>query len=322
MPGDYKKLWETINDGRVWQGEFHNRKKGGELYWESASIGPVRDEEGVITHFVAVKEDITRRKLAEIELLAAKERAETANIAKSRFLATVSHELRTPLNAILGFSEVIKEGRVEEGSVERHMEYARHIHSNGARLLGLINDLLDMAKIEAGKFELHDSYCDVEDIVFGATEMLRSRAEAGGLVLETKIAPHLPLLRGDDRAARHILINLLSNALKFTPEGGTVTVAVTVAVALDSEGLLALSVADTGIGIAAADMSTVMEPFGQVDSALSRRHDGTGLGLPLSRHLTEMHGGRLDIVSVVGVGTTVTVRFPLNRVIAGIPEDI
>ena len=285
--------------------------KNGELHWESASIAPVRDEEGAVTHFVAVKEDITRRKLAEIELMAAKERAEAANIAKSRFLATVSHELRTPLNAILGFSEVIKEGGTEPAMVERYADYARHIHTNGTHLLDLINDLLDLAKIEAGKFELHETFFDIEEVVAEAMEMLRSRAEAGRLLVSVDIAPNLPLLRGDDRAARHILINLLSNAVKFTPEGGTVTVTA----GLDDHGLPAIAVADTGIGIAPEDIPKVLEPFGQVDTALSRRHDGTGLGLPLCRHLIELHGGHLDIASSVGVGTTVTVRFPRDRIV-------
>ena len=308
---EYRKLWEEISCGRVWRGEFHNRRKNGELHWEWASIAPVRDEEGGVTHFVAVKEDITRRKLAEIELLAAKERAEAANLAKSRFLATVSHELRTPLNAILGFSQVIKESEGGDRSLERHHEYAGHIHANGTHLLGLINDLLDLAKIEAGKFELHETFFDLEELVHEAGELVRSRAEAARLLFEVQIAPGLPLLRGDDRAVRHILLNLLSNAIKFTPEGGTVTVTV----AVDAHGLMAASVGDTGIGIAAEDIPKVVEPFGQVDTALSRRHDGTGLGLPLCRHLIELHGGHLDIASTVGYGTTVTIRFPRDRIV-------
>ncbi|MEI7610630.1 MAG: PAS domain S-box protein, partial [Rhodospirillaceae bacterium] len=317
-PGEYRKLWEAISCGRVWQGEFHNRMKNGELHWESASIAPVRDEEGAVTHFVAVKEDITQRKLAEIELMAAKERAEAANIAKSRFLATVSHELRTPLNAILGFSEVIKEGGTDDPAmVERYADYARHIHTNGTHLLGLINDLLDLAKIEAGKFELHETIFDIEEVTAEAIEMLRSRAEAGRLLVTVDIAPNLPLLRGDDRAARHILINLLSNAVKFTPEDGTVTVSA----GLDDHGLPVIAVADTGIGIAPEDISKVLEPFGQVDTALSRHHDGTGLGLPLCRHLIELHGGHLDITSSVGVGTTVTVRFPRDRIVTTLAVD-
>ena len=316
-PGEYRKLWEAISCGKVWQGEFHNRMKNGDLHWESASIAPVRDEEGVITHFVAVKEDITRRKLAEIELVAAKERAEAASLAKSRFLATVSHELRTPLNAILGFSEVIGECGGDPAALERHADYARHIHSNGTHLLGLINDLLDLAKIEAGKFELHETFFDIEDIALEAIEVVRSRAEAGCLLVRAEILPNLPLVRGDDRAARHILINLLSNAVKFTPAGGTVTVAA----AIDGHGLFALSVADTGIGIAPEDIPKVLEPFGQVDTALSRRHDGTGLGLPLCRHLIEAHGGHLDIVSTVGGGTTVTIRFPGDRIVTSTPAN-
>ena len=314
-PGEYRRLWDTITSGQVWQGEFHNRMKNGELHWESASIGPVRDEHGRITHFVAVKEDITRRKRAEIELLAAKERAEAASLSKSQFLATISHELRTPLNAILGFSEVIKDGQGNPEAIARVGDYARHIHSNGTHLLGLINDLLDLAKIEAGKFELHEEFVDIEEVVFAAMEMLRSRSEAGGLTMTAKIMHNLPLLRADDRALRHILINLLSNAVKFTPEGGQVVVSATI----DDRGLMTLAVADTGIGIAEADIAKALEPFGQIDNALSRRHDGTGLGLPLCRSLVERHDGHLEISGAPGVGTTVTVRLPRDRIV--VPGD-
>ncbi len=310
-PDEYHRLWDTITSGQVWQGEFHNRMKNGDMHWESASIAPVRDERGVITHFVAVKEDITQRKRAEIELLAAKERAEAASLSKSQFLATISHELRTPLNAILGFSEVIKDSQGNPETIARVGDYARHIHSNGTHLLGLINDLLDLAKIEAGKFELHEAFVDVEEVIFAATEMVRSRAEAGQLMLTAQVSRGLPLLRADDRALRHILINLLSNAVKFTPEGGTITVSA----GIDDNGLMALAVADTGIGIAAADIAKALEPFGQIDNALSRRHDGTGLGLPLCRSLVERHDGHLEIAGVPGVGTTVTVRLPRDRII-------
>ncbi len=314
-PADYRQLWDTITAGQVWQGEFHNRIKNGELHWESASIVPVRDDQGVITHFVAVKEDITRRKRAEMELLAAKERAEAASLSKSQFLATISHELRTPLNAILGFSEVIKDGLGNPAAIARVGDYARHIHSNGTHLLGLINDLLDLAKIEAGKFELHDEFVDIEEVIFASMEMVRSRAEAGQLMLRAQLMPNLPLLRADDRALRHILINLLSNAVKFTPEGGRITVTARI----DDKGLLALAVSDTGIGIAEADVAKALEPFGQIDNALSRRHDGTGLGLPLCRSLVERHDGHLEIVGAPGVGTTVTVRLPSDRiVVAGV----
>ncbi|MEI8394339.1 MAG: PAS domain S-box protein [Rhodospirillaceae bacterium] len=308
---EYHKMWEAISCGKVWHGEFHNRMKNGELHWESASIGPVRDEDGEITHFVAVKEDITRRKLAEIELLAAKERAEAASISKSQFLATISHELRTPLNAVLGFSEVIRDGARDVGDPERFANYARHIHANGTHLLGLINDLLDLAKIEAGKFELHDEFVDIEEVVYDAMEMVRSRAESGKLTLTRETPSHLPLMRGDDRAMRHVLINLLSNAVKFTPETGSVTVRA----GIDDNGLLAISVIDTGIGMAEEDIPKALEPFGQIDNALSRRHDGTGLGLSLCRSLVEMHGGHLEIVSTVGIGTAVTVRLPRARVV-------
>lgn len=308
---EYRRLWETITSGQVWRGEIYNRTKSGEVFWELASVAPVRGADGKITHFVAVKENITQRKRAEIELMAAKERAEAANLSKSQFLATVSHELRTPLNAIIGFSDIMAAKLFGPLGDPRYDDYARLILESGQHLLSLVNNILDMAKIEAGKFKIREAVVEVKAIAGSALEMVRARAVAGGLDLAFDFPPGLPDLRADEQALRQIIINLLSNAVKFTQPGGHVTVRAT----LSPGGEFLLSVADTGVGIAAEDIETVLEPFGQVDNDLARRYEGTGLGLPLCRSLAEMHEAQLEIQSQLGVGTTVSIRFPKERVV-------
>jgi|GEM_PF-1457702 len=307
----YTNLWQTIQAGEVWRGELCNRKKTGELYWESASISPVRDDRGRISHFVAVKEDITDRKRAEQDLLRAKQHAELADRAKSQFLANVSHELRTPLNAIIGFSEIMVGGTFGAMGNARYLDYARDINNSGHHLLHIINDILDLSKIEADQLQLNEEIVDLHAVVRECLEMLKGRARDAGLHLDCTVPADFPPLRADRLALKRILINLLSNAIKFTPAQGRVCVSA----ALDGNGAV-LSVADTGIGIAPEDVETAMRPFGQVESTLNRRHAGTGLGLPLTRSLVELHGGTLSIDSAVGVGTTVTVRLPAARLAA------
>jgi len=254
--------------------------------------------------------DITARKQAEQELVTSKEAAEFANRAKTEFLANMSHELRTPLNAILGFSEVIKEEMFGPVGAPRYAEYARDIHASGEHLLDLINDVLDLAKLEAGKLDLRESEIAVCALMEKCASLLRKRAEDGGVKL-TLQAPHdLPPLRADERALKQILLNLMSNAIKFTPEGG----AVRVQAARDPRGGMTISVQDTGIGMRAEDIATALSPFGQIDSELARKHQGTGLGLPITRSLVRLHGGDIAIDSAPGKGTTVTAYFPPARV--------
>lgn len=308
---DYSQMWRTIAEGDVWHGEFHNKRRDGRLFWERASIAPVRDEKGTVTHYVAVKEDVTERKRAELELLAAKERAEAANVAKSQFMATVSHELRTPLNAIIGFSEVMRDGTFGPLGNERYQDFARDINVAGAHLLKLINDILDLANAEAGHFEMVETIVDPCAEVQAAINDIIEAARVADLSLSVDMPDHLPLLHADERAIRQIVGHLLDNAVKFTGAGGRVSVEV----AIDASGLFAITVADTGIGIPQDKLSVVLQPFGQLDGTMSRTRDGTGLGLPLSRTIAEMHDGHLEIESTVGVGTTVTVRFPRDRVL-------
>ena len=246
-----------------------------------------------------------------IELERARDAAERANRSKSQFLATVSHELRTPLNAIIGFSDLIMSEVFGPVAPARYGEYMVDIHTSGVLLLSLISDILDMAKIEAGKFNLHEERLNLEMPIESSIRLVRERALHAKVTVKVELEPNLPGFLGDERAIRQILLNLLSNSIKFTPKGGSVTVRA----ASVADGHLELSVADTGIGIASEHIKLVLEPFGQVTSAFTRNHDGTGLGLPLVKALAELHGAHFDIESRLGRGTTVRLTFPASRVV-------
>jgi signal transduction histidine kinase len=254
------------------------------------------------------------RRLAEIaeernaELTDAKLVAERASRAKSEFLANMSHELRTPLNAIIGFAEVMQDPRLARARPTG--EYAADIHASGLHLLHIINDVLDMAKIEAGHAVLDEELFDLRGEVEAALRMVATRAEIGGLKVRSTLEAGLPAIRADRRMIKQILVNLLSNAVKFTPRGGEVAVSARTEI----DGSVAIGVSDTGIGIAAEDIERVLQPFAQVDSGLARRYEGTGLGLPICKALAELHGASLTIASTLGQGTTVTVHLGAERV--------
>jgi signal transduction histidine kinase len=243
------------------------------------------------------------------QLHIAKMGAETANRAKSEFLANMSHELRTPLNAIIGFSEVIKRGMFGPLSA-RYCSYGGDIHESGMHLLNLINEILDLSKLEAGHFELHEENVDVASIIQTSKRLVEPQAEKGKVQLSETAESNLPMIRADERRIRQVLINILSNAVKFTPEGGQVRVQSS----LRSDGLV-IAISDTGIGIAPGQIPKAMEPFGQIDSKVSRKYEGTGLGLPLAKRLVELHGGTLAVESALGVGTTVTIVLPRERIV-------
>ncbi|MEX0815697.1 MAG: PAS domain S-box protein, partial [Dongiaceae bacterium] len=270
------------------------------------------DRDGRPIRMSGTVQDITDRKHEEAALRLAKEQAELANRSKSEFLANMSHELRTPLNAIIGFSEVMRDEMLGPLGTAQYKGYVADIHDSGRLLLGIINDLLDMSKIEAGKLALDESSITVQGIVQSCLRVVQERAAAAQLRLAVRVPDDLPRLRADERLVKQILLNLLSNAVKFTPAGGEVTISA----AIEADGRLALAVADTGIGIAPEDMVRALEPFGQIDSSLSRRYEGTGLGLPLAKALIELHGGTLALESRPGAGAVATVRFPPGRVIA------
>jgi signal transduction histidine kinase len=261
----------------------------------------------------ALAQEVVERKRAENDLRTAKEQAEYANRAKSEFLAMVSHELRTPLNAIIGFSELLSTEQLGPLKNDVYREYSGDIHESGVHLLALINDILDLSKIEANEFQLSEGEVDVVVAVSATVRILRPKARDAGLTVESNLPDDPPTLWADQRALKQILINLLSNAVKFTPSGGRVSVDVEI----DDKGRYVFAVTDTGIGIAEEDSPVVFQPFSQVDSSLARRFEGTGLGLPLSKRLMELHGGTLKIESTLNRGTTVRVHFPAKRVMSG-----
>ena len=245
-----------------------------------------------------------------------KESAEAANHAKSEFLANMSHELRTPLNAILGFSEVIKSQMFGPLS-ERYRSYAGDIFSSGKHLLELINEILDLSKLEAGKLELHEEEVNLAAAVEACMQLVEPQARKAQILLSAFFDDDISLVRVDARRFRQIVLNLLSNAVKFTPDGGQVRVST-----FRRNGDLVLTIADTGIGMSPEEIPKATASFGQVDSKISRKHEGTGLGLPLAKHLAEAHGGTLTLQSEVNVGTTVTITLPSQRIVsAPIPRS-
>src|SRR5579863_2497098 len=251
------------------------------------------------------------REAAYEALRQAKEEAEAANQAKSGFLATMSHELRTPLNAIIGFSEMMLREVLGSLGNEQYRSYVGDIHASGTHLLQIINDILDLSKAEAGKIELADDVFDLRDIMRSVGQLTLARIEKAELTQEVDLAPGLPPIRGDERKTKQVLLNLITNSIKFTPVGGRITVTGR----YDPEDGLAVTVTDTGIGIPEGDLERVHKPFEQVDSSFSRQHQGTGLGLPLVKAIMEMHGGRLRLKSTLGSGTAVTVVFPPERAV-------
>jgi two-component system cell cycle sensor histidine kinase PleC len=255
----------------------------------------------------------SQEQLAELarKYEAEKIRAEGANKAKSEFLANMSHELRTPLNAINGFSEIMVNELFGPLGDKRYVEYAQDILSSGQHLLALINDILDMAKIEAGKLNLKFEPLRVLEVVEDAARLIRNRAESAGLELAIEV-PDVPEIEGDMRALKQVLLNLLSNSVKFTPRGGRITI--TAALEMGPQGeRVRIGVTDTGIGISEKDMERLAKPFEQIESQLSKTQQGSGLGLALTKSLVEMHGGSLSIQSAPGKGTTVSFALPLQQ---------
>ena len=309
-PEFYRNLWKTIEAGDIWQGEFCNKKKTGELYWESAAISPIRNDQGEITHYVAVKEDITGRKRTAEEMSKARETAEIANKAKSVFLANMSHEIRTPLNAILGYTQILQGDSVLTASQKKTLGI---ISRSGEHLLALINDILEMSKIEAGQKTLQPKTFDVHALLQDIEAMFQVRTNAKGITLDVLVGEDVPrIICADEGKIRQVVINLLGNAVKFTDRGGMIVRMNTFK--KDAQGQqLQIEVQDTGTGIPEHELSRIFNPFEQATSTTISR-EGTGLGLTISREFVKLMGGELSVQSQLGKGSTFTFVIPVEPV--------
>jgi two-component system sensor histidine kinase/response regulator len=321
-PETYSELWETVLAGRDWRGILRNRRKSGELFWEEASISPIIDAQGKITHILAVKEDISERKRIEEELeehqrnleelvrqrtwdlFTALETAKVAEKTKDAFLANISHELRTPLNAIIGLSDLALRGHLEP---KIHDTLAK-ISDSGQMLLAIVNDLLDLTKIAAGEMNFERIPFSLQKIARRVASVMAERIAAKGLIFALELDADLPaVLIGDPLRIEQILLNLLSNAIKFT-EAGHVTLRIALEGRQDDKLRLRFEIEDSGIGMTPAELERIFKPFAQADVSITRLYGGTGLGLAICKRLAEAMAGSIEVSSRPGQGTTFTVH--------------
>ncbi len=299
---------ELESGGTVNSYETQIVRKDGSRIWVNENARVVRDDADNILYFEGSLEDITQRKEAEIALRQAKVYSDLANRGKSEFIANMSHELRTPLNSIIGFSEILKNEIFGPLGQESYKEYARDIHESGKRLLNVINEILDIARIEAGDRHLNEQIVDIFAVAEGALKLLENKARVNNLTVLNQMAG-VPRIVGEEIAIKQIFVNLLSNAIKFTPAGGRVIITNEIA----PGGELRVSITDTGIGLDEMEIERALSPFGQIDNNFNRGNAGTGLGLTLVDALVKLHDGKLELFSQKGIGTTVTVIFPADR---------
>lgn len=314
-PNERRKFLKALSEAdrkKVKSMRFESQilKKDGTKIWVSENVRVVSDDEGNTLYFEGSMEDITQRKEAELALREAKIYSDLANRAKSEFLTNMSHELRTPLNAIIGFSEIIVNQAFGPVGKEEYCDYAQDIHQSGKELLNLINDILDISKIEAGERKINDGIVDLYKTASTCLSLTNSKMGHKDLNMMNNISEDVPKIIGEEMAIKQMLMNLLSNAVKFTPEKGTVTVAVE----NDHDGGLRLSVTDTGIGLDEDEIKKALSPFGQVDGSHKKEGAGAGLGLTLVNALIKLHQGKLELFSQKGIGTTVSLIFPPKRV--------
>lgn len=298
-----------ISKGQVFGHESQVLKKDGSKIWVRENIRVVRGGDRKILYFEGSMEDITKRKEADIALMEAKMQSDIANRAKTEFIANMSHELRTPLNAIIGFSDIMKNEVMGAIGQEIYKEYASDINTSGNALLKIINEILDISKIETGERELKESEFNLEDVLQSCTALYTSRAHKKDLTIanDTK---DLPELFGEELSIKQVIGNIYSNAIKFTPEGGSIRIFNN----YDTDGAFRLSITDTGVGMSATEIAKALSPFGQIQTDLDRSGSGVGLGLPLSHAIMSIHDGKIEILSEKGIGTTVSILFPTNRV--------
>ena len=296
--------------------EFRLRRRGpsGEegYIWVEMRCRPLRSEASrgaaALSGILAGTRDISERKAQEAELLRARDEAESTSRAKSQFLATMSHELRTPLNAVIGFSEILNRELFGALGEQRYRDYARLIHESGEHLLNVVNDILDLSKIEAGKFKIVRESFEIASLVESCAAVMRHAAEKKQIALITEVESGVPELLADKRACKQMLLNVISNAIKFTDSGGWVRIS-----ARAVNGMVELVVADNGVGIAEEDLPKLGNPFVQAERSYSRSHEGAGLGLSVVKGLSGLHGGRLEIISKLGEGTTARILLPLEH---------
>ncbi|MDT8446640.1 MAG: PAS domain S-box protein [bacterium] len=311
---NYQQLWHQITSGRVWQGEFHNRRKDGSSYWAIASISPVLSESGELLNFLGIQEDITERKQQARELFSAKQTAEAANRAKSDFLANMSHEIRTPLNAVLGYTEIL-DGLIDD---PRQRGYLNSVKSAGKGLLTLINDILDLSKIEAGKMRLESTPTHLSDLIGEVVSVFQLSSEQKGLRLVKLVDRRLPeALLLDEIRLRQILVNLIGNAIKFT-EAGEIRILAAPERNSDGETVdLTIRIEDTGVGIVPEALQSIFDDFTQQEGQSTKKYGGTGLGLAISQKLVQMMGGEISVVSQLGQGSAFTVHLPGIKLVQG-----
>jgi signal transduction histidine kinase len=313
-PISWPSYWQRlIREGAFKLERRHMTKNGGSMMVQITSNYLKYGDREYNCAFI---QDINVRKQAEDDLRKAKEEAEVASRTKSEFLANMSHELRTPLNAIIGFSDILRKEMFGALGSDKYVEYSSDINTSGQHLLQVINDILDLSKIEAGKFVINNHPFSLPKFVAAAIRIVQGGADTAALSLTAEIADDLPALVGDERVLTQVMLNLLSNAVKFTGKGGRVTVSA----CLDDQHNLRIAVEDTGIGMAPEEIPKALSPFVQIDSSLSRRHQGTGLGLPLSKKLIELHQGELTVQSELGKGTKITCAFPKQRLLWNPPD--
>jgi len=298
-PKVYDRLWQTITAGRTWQGDLINKRKNGELFWESALISPVTDDSGAITHFVAIKEDISNRKALEDELRRAHDEAKNAENVKSGFLANMSHEIRTPLNAIIGLTHLLSRSSLDA----QQRDYVDKVTQSSSLLLGLLNDILDISKIDAGRIVLEETEFELEPLFRTLASVNVMAAAERRLDLVFDIAPEVRGVKGDPFRLTQILMNLLSNAIKFT-EFGSVVLRMESVTGGNGTALLKFAVTDTGRGMEPDEQQRLFKPFVQADSSTTRRYGGTGLGLAICQSLAGLMGSRIEVNSTPGTGST------------------